>query len=115
MNLPGETKAGNAAMQPMPRGKPGGLIETMNGAQRLPFCAPQEDHIGSEDPDALKIAARRAEYSLTESALSPFQAEPTQLNGLLRAVGIGEEHHGPDIGRTDLVARSGTVGCGSEA
>jgi hypothetical protein len=78
MNLPGETKAGNAAMQPMPRGKPGGLIETMNGAQRLPFCAPQEDHIGSEDPDALKIAARRAEYSLTESALSPFQAEPTQ-------------------------------------
>jgi hypothetical protein len=79
MNLPGETKAGNAAMQPMPRGKPGGLIETMNGAQRLPFCAPQEDHIGSEDPDALKIAARRAEYSLTESALSPFQAEPTQL------------------------------------
>ena len=80
MNLPGETKAGNAAMQPMPRGKPGGLIETMNGAQRLPFCAPQEDHIGSEDPDALKIAARRAEYSLTENARSPFQAEPEQLD-----------------------------------
>ena len=76
MNLPGETKAGNAAMQPMPRGKPGGLIETMNGAQRLPFCAPQEDHIGSEDPDALKIAARRAEYSLTENVASPFHAEP---------------------------------------
>jgi hypothetical protein len=28
--------------------------------------------------DALEIPARRAEYSLTESALSPFQAEPTQ-------------------------------------
>ena len=91
MNLPGETKAGNAAMQPMPRGKPGGLIETMNGAQRLPFCAPQEDHIGSEDPDALKIAARRAEYSLTESALSPFQAEPTQVE--YRGMGAGLQDH----------------------
>jgi len=50
----------------------------MNGAQRHPFCAPQEDHIGSVDPDALKIPARRAEYSLTESALSPSHAEPTQ-------------------------------------
>jgi hypothetical protein len=34
--------------------------------------------IGSVDPDALKIPARRAEYSLTESTLSPFQAEPAQ-------------------------------------
>ena len=32
--------------------------------------------IGSKDPDALKIPARRAEYSLTESASSPVQAEP---------------------------------------
>ncbi len=37
------------------------------------------NHIGSKDPDALKIPARRAEYSLTGSALSPFQAEPTHL------------------------------------
>jgi hypothetical protein len=36
------------------------------------------DHIGSVDPDALKIPARKAEYSLTESPLSPFHAEPTQ-------------------------------------
>jgi len=28
----------------------------------------------------LEIPARRAEYSLTESALSPFQAEPTHLH-----------------------------------
>ena len=34
--------------------------------------------IGSVDPDVLKIPARRAEYSLTESTLSPFQAEPAQ-------------------------------------
>jgi hypothetical protein len=38
-----------------------------------------KNHIGSVDPDALKIPARRAEYSLTESALSPFHAEPAQI------------------------------------
>jgi len=32
--------------------------------------------IGSVDPDALKIPARRAEDSLAESALSPFHVEP---------------------------------------
>jgi hypothetical protein len=36
-----------------------------------------KNHIGSVDLDALKIPARKAEYSLTGSALSPFQAEPT--------------------------------------
>ena len=35
--------------------------------------------IRSKDPHALKIPARRAEYSLTESAFSPFQAEPGQV------------------------------------
>jgi hypothetical protein len=54
----------------------------MNGARRLRFCAPQKDHIGSVDPDALKIPARRAEYSLTENALSPFHAEPTHYDGI---------------------------------
>jgi len=51
----------------------------MNPARRLRFCALQEDHIGSVDPDALKIPARRAEYSLAESALSPVQAQPAQI------------------------------------
>src|ERR1035441_3576671 len=60
----------------MLRDSPVGLIETMNGARRLRFCAPQRDHIGSVDPHALKIPARRAEYSLAESVLSPFHAEP---------------------------------------
>ena len=50
----------------------------MNGARRPRFRALQRDHIGSVDPHALKIPARRAEYSLTESALSPVQTEPTQ-------------------------------------
>ena len=51
----------------------------MNGARRLRFCAPQEDHIGSVDPHALKIPAGRAEYSLAEIALSPFQPEPAHF------------------------------------
>jgi hypothetical protein len=32
--------------------------------------------IGSVDLDAWKIPARKAEFSLTENALFPFQAEP---------------------------------------
>jgi hypothetical protein len=40
------------------------------------FLALLSNPIGSKDPDALKIPARRAEYSLTESASSPVQAEP---------------------------------------
>jgi hypothetical protein len=40
------------------------------------FLALLSNPIGSKDPDALKIPSRRAEYSLTESASSPVQAEP---------------------------------------
>jgi len=43
------------------------------------FLALLSNPIGSKDPDALKIPARRAEYSLTDSASSPVQAEPRQL------------------------------------
>ena len=43
------------------------------------FLALLSNPIGSKDPDALKIPARRAEYSLTESASSPVQAEPRQF------------------------------------
>jgi hypothetical protein len=46
----------------------------MSGARRFRFRAPKTTHIGSVDPDALKISARRAECSVAESALSPFQA-----------------------------------------
>jgi len=44
------------------------------------FLALLSNPIGSKDPDALKIPARRAEYSLTESASSPVQAEPRHRN-----------------------------------
>jgi hypothetical protein len=36
------------------------------------------DTIGSKDPDALKIPARRAEDYLTKNGFSPFLAEPRQ-------------------------------------
>ena len=52
MILPGETEARSAGRNHA-EGSPGDRI------------------------DALEIPARRAEYSLTESARSPFQAEPT--------------------------------------
>jgi hypothetical protein len=57
MILLGETEAGLRGAQPC-RGEPGGRI------------------------DALKIPARRVEYSLTENALFPFQAEPIHSHQL---------------------------------
>ncbi len=66
-DLAGRNEAGNGGTQPR------------RGIARPRFCALQKNHIGSVDPDALKIPARRSEYSLAESALSPLQAEPTQL------------------------------------
>jgi hypothetical protein len=47
----------------------------MNGDVRTRSCA-RPTSIGSKAPHALKIPARRAEYSLAENAASPFQAEP---------------------------------------
>jgi len=49
----------------------------MNGGVRTGSCA-RPSSIGSKDPHALKIPARRAEYLLTENVASPFQAEPAQ-------------------------------------
>ncbi|MGI8960366.1 MAG: hypothetical protein ACR2IV_11515, partial [Bryobacteraceae bacterium] len=42
------------------------------------FRGSSKNHIGSVDPDALKIPARRAESTLTEYARLPFHAEPGQ-------------------------------------
>ena len=78
MILPGETEAGSAGMRPC-RGIPRRAHRDDAGERGIHFSRSSQNHIGSVDPDALKIPARRAEYSLTESALSPFQAEPTQL------------------------------------
>jgi len=56
----------------------GGAIEIPQRQRGNQFLALPSNLIGSKDPDALEIPARRAEYSLTESASSPVQAEPAQ-------------------------------------
>ena len=77
MALPGETEAGSAGKQPCP-----GIVRRAHrnddhgrGNERL---APTLHPIGSKDPDALKIPARRAASTLTRSVCSPVLAEPAQ-------------------------------------
>jgi sensor histidine kinase regulating citrate/malate metabolism len=79
----------------------------MNGARRLRFRA---FHIGSVDSDALKIPARRAEYSLTESALSPFQAEPIQQLEAKRKPASEGARLGLALTKRIVEAQGGTVG-----
>jgi hypothetical protein len=76
MILPGETEAGSAGTQPC-RGIVRWAHRDDERSAAASLLRSSKTQIGSVDPDALKIPARRAEYSLTESALSPFQAEPT--------------------------------------
>ena len=79
MALPGETEAGSAGKQPCR-----GIVRRAHrdddhgrGNERL---APTLHPIGSKDPDALKIPARRAASTRTRSALSPVPAEPAHLS-----------------------------------
>jgi hypothetical protein len=80
MTLPGETEAGSAGMQPC-RGIAGRAHRDDAEGRGILHFALVPKQIGSVDPDALKIPARRAEYSLTENASIPFQAEPTHRTG----------------------------------
>jgi hypothetical protein len=48
--------------------------------------------------DALKIHARRAEYSLTENATSPFQAEKNRKSFNAEVTEIGHRGHGEELG-----------------
>src|SRR5439155_24046631 len=75
MILPGETEAGTAGTQPC-RGISRRAHRDNERGVRARSCAPNLHRI--ERPHALKIPARRAEYSLTENVASPFQAEPRQ-------------------------------------
>ena len=50
-----------------------------------------KNHIGSVYPAALKIPARRAEYSLTGDASSPFHAEPAQLHSAATTGAAGRD------------------------
>jgi hypothetical protein len=77
MTVPGETEAGSAGKQPR-RGIAWWAHRDDETGARGHHPAPLPNSIGSVDPRALKIPARRAEYSLTENACSPFPAEPGQ-------------------------------------
>ena len=88
MTVPGETEAGNAGKQPCRGIAWRAHRDDEAGASEL-GSAPLPNLIGSKDPHALKIPARRAEYSLTEDALSPFQAEPRHPLPLLTTTSDG--------------------------
>jgi hypothetical protein len=77
MTVPGKTEAGSAGMQPC-QGIAWWAHRDDDRSVEAPLLRSNKNHIGSVDPHALKIPARRAEYSLTESACSPFHAEPGQ-------------------------------------
>jgi len=86
MAVLGETKAGSAVMQPC-RGITWRAHRDDDRSAEASLPRSSKIHIGSVDPDALKIPARRAECSLTENANSPFHAETEQfreLKGLRR-------------------------------
>jgi len=76
MILPGETEAGTAGTQ-LCRGIARWAHRDDARGVRTRSHAAQNPH-RIERPHALKIPARRAEYSLTENVASPFQAEPRQ-------------------------------------
>jgi len=76
MILPGETEAGTAGTQPC-RGISRWAHRDDERRREVSFLRRPNLH-RIERPHALKIPARRAEYSLTENVASPFQAEPTQ-------------------------------------
>lgn len=77
MAVPGETEAGNAGMHPCRGIAWWAHRDDDRSAEALPRSS--KNQIGSVDPDALKIPARRAEFTLTENARVPFHAEPRQF------------------------------------
>jgi len=77
MILPGETEAGSAGMQPC-RGIAWWAHRDDDRERGSSPLALFQNRIGSKDPHALKIPARRAECSLTGNVLFPLHAEPRQ-------------------------------------
>ena len=103
MALPGETEAGSAGKQPCP-----GIVRRAHrdddhgrGNERL---APTLHPIGSKDPDALKIPARRAASTLTRSVRSPVLAEPAQVRQGNRTQAIKHFQFVLSINPKDLAA-----------
>ena len=79
MALPGETEAGSAGKQPC-RGIARRAHRDDDHGRGTHLSRSSQNPIGSKDPDALKIPARRAASTLTRSARSPVPAEPAQLD-----------------------------------
>ena len=77
MALPGETEAGTAGKQPC-RGIARRAHRDDDHGRGSPLSRSSPNPIGSIDPDALKIPARRAASTLPRSARSPVPAEPAQ-------------------------------------
>ena len=75
MVLPGETERALRGRNHA-EGYPGGRVHRDDERGREDSFLRRPTSIGSKDPHALKIPARRAEYSPTENVASPFQAEP---------------------------------------
>ena len=75
MILPSETEAGSAGMQPC-RGIAWWAHRDDDRERGSSPLALFQNCIGSKDPHALKIPARRAECSLTGNVLFPLHAEP---------------------------------------
>ena len=85
MALPGETEAGSAGKQPC-RGIARWAHRDDDHGRGSHLPRTSQNPIGSKDPDALKIPARRAASTLTRSARSPVPAEPAHTKEDLRFV-----------------------------
>src|SRR6266516_653042 len=75
ITLPGETEAGSAGKEPC-RGITWWAHRHDDRSVEGLSLRSSKNRIGSVDPDASKIPARRAESTLTEDARLPFHTEP---------------------------------------
>jgi len=77
----------------MLRDNPAGSSSRCSAAREvlLPRCTLAGESHRTIDPHALKIPARRAEYSLTENAASPFHAEPRHNDIIMILADIAQD------------------------
>ena len=111
MALPGKTEAGSAGKQPC-RGIARRAHRDDDHGRGSHLSRSSQSPIGSIDPDALKIPARRAPSTLTRSAHSPVPAEPGHnkvgLFGKLRAIeAVDDELTDDGIGKEFVQVFSG--------
>src|ERR1700740_620895 len=103
MTLPDETEARTAGTQPC-RG-------TAQWAHRDGEPCREDSFLRRPNPHrieilhALKISARKAEYSLTENVASPFQAETRQLCELLKKTNFSQSCTFPFYGKRQVCMR----------